>query len=115
MSQAALRDYLQGIEQAYRAGNATEHTYRSNLKALVETLAPGVTATNEPKRVKCGAPDFIITRKQTPSFMNRLLLFRLGRLDLLADFFHILFRLEKCFDMQISRCPALLFLLRRCL
>ena len=66
MSQAALRNYLQEIEQAYRMGNATEHTYRSNLKELVETFAPGVTATNEPKRVKCGAPDFIITRKQTP-------------------------------------------------
>ena len=66
MSQAALRNYLQEIEQAYRMGNATEHTYRSNLKELVETFAPGVSATNDPKRVKCGAPDFIITRKQTP-------------------------------------------------
>ncbi len=66
MSQAALRNYLQEIEQAYRLGNATEHTYRSNLKELVETFAPGTTATNEPKRVKCGAPDFIITKKQTP-------------------------------------------------
>src|SRR2546421_1068741 len=66
MSQTALRNYLQEIEQAYRKGNATEHTYRSNLKELVETFAPGVTATNEPKRVKCGAPDFIITKKQTP-------------------------------------------------
>ena len=66
MSQIALRYYLQEIEQAYRMGNATEHTYRSNLKELVETFAPGVTATNEPKRVKCGAPDFIITKKQIP-------------------------------------------------
>src|SRR2546429_5780971 len=33
---------------------------------LVETFAPGTTATNEPKRVKCGAPDFIVTNKQTP-------------------------------------------------
>src|SRR5947199_3552531 len=66
MNQAALQTYLQGIEQAYRRGNATEHTYRSNLKELLEKFAPGVTATNEPKRVKCGAPDFIITRKQTP-------------------------------------------------
>ena len=41
-------------------------TYRSYLKDLVETLSPGVVATNEPKRIKCGAPDFIITIKQTP-------------------------------------------------
>src|SRR6266702_6616937 len=66
MSQAELRTYLKEIEQTYRIGNATEHTYRSNLKKLLETLAPSVTATNEPKRVKCGAPDFIITHKQTP-------------------------------------------------
>src|SRR6266566_4875832 len=66
MNQAELRTYLKEIEQAYRMGNATEHTYRSNLKKLLETLAPNVTATNEPKHVKCGAPDFIITQKQTP-------------------------------------------------
>ncbi len=66
MSQVALRNYLQEIEQAYRRGNATEHTYRSYLKGLLEKFAPGVTATNEPKRVIRGASDFIITRKQTP-------------------------------------------------
>jgi hypothetical protein len=33
------------------------------LKALIESLASGVTATNEPKQVECGAPDFIISRK----------------------------------------------------
>ena len=66
MSQVALRTYLKEIEQTYRMGNATEHTYRSNLKKLLETLAPNVTATNEPKRVKCGAPDFIITQRQPP-------------------------------------------------
>jgi predicted helicase len=66
MSQAELRTYLKDIEQAHRMGNATEHTYRSNLKKLLEAFAPGVTATNEPKRIKCGAPDFIITKQQTP-------------------------------------------------
>src|SRR5260221_10266383 len=66
MSELALRAYLKGIEQTYRNGNATEHTYRPNLKGLLEALYPGITATNEPKHVKYGAPDFIITRKQTP-------------------------------------------------
>jgi len=65
-TQTELRNYLRGIEQTYRNGNATEHTYRPNLKDLLEALFPGVTATNEPKRVIYGAPDFIITRKQTP-------------------------------------------------
>jgi hypothetical protein len=68
MSQAEteIRHYLRGIEQTYRYGNATEHTYRPNLKQLLQNLYPGVTATNEPKRITCGAPDFIITNKQTP-------------------------------------------------
>ncbi len=61
-----LRHYFNEIEKTYRAGNATEHTYRSDLKNLLEQLFPDVTATNEPKRVKCGAPDFIITRNLTP-------------------------------------------------
>ncbi len=66
MKEELPRNYLKDIEQAYRIGNATEHTYRPYLKELLESFSPGVTATNEPKRVKCGAPDFIITRKQTP-------------------------------------------------
>jgi predicted helicase len=62
----AISDYLQKIEKAYTAGNATEHTHRPALKELMESMAAGITATNEPRRVKCGAPDFIVTKKQTP-------------------------------------------------
>src|SRR6266487_3129350 len=67
MSQKALSIYLKDIEEAYRKGNATEHTYRSYFKTLIEAAAPHVIATNEPKHIKnCGAPDFIITAQQTP-------------------------------------------------
>ena len=66
MSETALRTYMKDIETAFQKGDATEHTHRPTLKALVETLFPGITATNEPKRIACGAPDFIITNKQTP-------------------------------------------------
>ncbi|HYT41490.1 MAG TPA: hypothetical protein VEP90_04040, partial [Methylomirabilota bacterium] len=66
VSEAALRGYLKKIEKVYQAGNATEYTYRSDLKELIETLFPGITATNEPKHIKCGAPDFIITDKHIP-------------------------------------------------
>jgi len=55
--------YRRQIERELQAGNATEHTHRPALKTLIESLAPGVTATNEPKRVECGAPDFIVSRK----------------------------------------------------
>ncbi len=66
VSEAALRSYLKKIEKAFQVGNATEHTYRSDLKELIETLFPGITATNEPKHIACGAPDFIITDKHIP-------------------------------------------------
>ncbi len=57
-----LASYQQQIEKALAQGNPTEHTHRPALKTLIEALAKGITATNEPKRVKCGAPDYIVTR-----------------------------------------------------
>ena len=62
----ALNHYLKTIEKELSAGNATEHTHRPALKSLIESLGSGLTATNEPKRIKCGAPDFIVTHGQTP-------------------------------------------------
>ncbi|MBN2187530.1 MAG: N-6 DNA methylase, partial [Dehalococcoidia bacterium] len=37
-------------------------THRSALEALIGNLSSGVTATNEPKHIECGAPDFIIRK-----------------------------------------------------
>jgi hypothetical protein len=65
-SAPSLRTYVREIERTYRGGNGTEHSYRSHLKQLIEALATGITATHEPIRIACGAPDFIITRGQTP-------------------------------------------------
>jgi hypothetical protein len=56
--------YRRQIEKELQAGNATEHTHRPALKTLIESLASGVTATNEPKRVECGAPDFAVTERR---------------------------------------------------
>ena len=61
-----LRVYLRDVEKALVGGNATEHTYRPFLKRVIESLADGITATNEPRREACGAPDFIITRNSAP-------------------------------------------------
>jgi hypothetical protein len=36
------------------------------LQQLIESLVPGVRATNEPKWQSCGAPDYILTRKDIP-------------------------------------------------
>lgn len=61
-----IEQYISNINQRYRLGNATEHTFRGDLQLLIETLVPTIRATNEPKRQSCGAPDYIITQKDIP-------------------------------------------------
>ena len=46
-----LRQYLKTIEKKLATGDATEHTHRSALEAMVESLASGIIATNEPKHI----------------------------------------------------------------
>ena len=55
--------YIDNLNKRYRLGNATEHTFRGDLQQLLESLVPAVRATNEPRRQRCGAPDYILTRK----------------------------------------------------
>ena len=63
MPATPIDTYRRQIQRELQAGNATEHTHRPALKTLIESLVPGITATNEPKRVECGAPDYVISRK----------------------------------------------------
>jgi predicted helicase len=57
-----LAQYIHTIEKKLALGDATEHTHRSALETLVESLDSGITATNEPKHIECGAPDFILRK-----------------------------------------------------
>lgn len=61
-----IEEYISNINQRYLLGNATEHTFRGDLQQLLESLIPTVRATNEPKRQACGAPDYILTKKDIP-------------------------------------------------
>ena len=61
-----FKTYLQKLQKNLSTGAATEHTHRSALEALLEAVGDGVLATNEPRRIECGAPDYVITRAQTP-------------------------------------------------
>jgi len=54
-----ITEFVTRIKAIHATGNATEHSYRSAFEDLFTKL--GVTALNEPRRVKCGAPDFIIS------------------------------------------------------
>ena len=58
--------YIDRINHLYQLGNATEHTFRGDLAQLIHSLVPDITATNEPKRQSCGAPDYILTKKTIP-------------------------------------------------
>ncbi len=61
-----LDQYITNINKRYKLGNATEHTFRGDLQQLIESLLPGISATNEPKRQSCGAPDYILMKKDIP-------------------------------------------------
>jgi predicted helicase len=57
-----VQDFLQAVIATHKKGNATEHSYRPALQQLFNALDPKVSALNEPKREKVGAPDFSISR-----------------------------------------------------
>ncbi|MCD6567306.1 MAG: DNA methyltransferase, partial [Dehalococcoidia bacterium] len=61
----AFNTYIRTIDKELALGNATEHTHRPALKALLESLGDGIVATNEPRRIECGAPDFIVSKGST--------------------------------------------------
>ncbi len=57
-----ISDFIASVKSIYATGNATEHSYRSAFETLFAALGEDVRALNEPKRVKCGAPDFIVQK-----------------------------------------------------
>lgn len=61
--QQVLRDYLRNLQKDIANGIATEHTFRPALKTCLESLHKDIVATNEPKRIECGAPDYVISQK----------------------------------------------------
>ncbi len=58
--------YFNSLCADFKTGYATEHTYRPALKTLIESFRSDISATNEPRRIECGAPDFIICSANIP-------------------------------------------------
>ena len=58
-----INEYIKQVDQYFRSGIAREHSYRPALQNLLSAILPDTQVTNEPKRQKCGAPDYIITRR----------------------------------------------------
>lgn len=65
-----IHDYIKQINEQFKTGNAREHSYRPMLQQLLSDMLPSFIVTNEPARISCGAPDYIITskREQMPVF-----------------------------------------------
>lgn len=61
-----IPQYLSKINTLYLTGNAREHSYRGDLQNLIMAILPDILVTNEPARVACGAPDYVLTRKDVP-------------------------------------------------
>ncbi len=61
-----VQEYLKQVKSRFNAGISTEHSYRSDLQTLLNNIVDDITVTNEPKRLACGAPDFIIQKGEIP-------------------------------------------------
>ena len=65
--QTAFRTYLRELRTLRATGEATEHSYRSALEALIKALGgSGIEVINEPAQGEYGAPDFIVLRDGAP-------------------------------------------------
>ena len=58
-----ISEYIRELNAQLKGGRATEHSHRPALKTLLEAAVPDALATNEPRQIDCGAPDFVLTRK----------------------------------------------------
>lgn len=61
-----IDEYLIILNQRFQTGISREHSYRGDLQTLLQSILPDVLVTNEPARVDCGSPDYIVTRKDIP-------------------------------------------------
>ncbi|MBM4273173.1 MAG: DNA methyltransferase [Deltaproteobacteria bacterium] len=63
-----FKDYVQALQTALAAKDATEHTHRPALKTLLESVDPTIRATNEPREdvTTCGKPDMRVSRGAVP-------------------------------------------------
>ena len=61
-----VQEYLGDIRRQFATGVAAEHAYRPALKRLLEAHRTRIVAVNDPRRVDCGAPDFIVQKGKVP-------------------------------------------------
>ena len=59
------KEYISEVNKQFQTGVAREHAYRPALQQLMTTMLQKCITTNEPARIECGAPDFIIAQKSS--------------------------------------------------
>lgn len=62
-----ISEYVENISERYKTGISREHSYRGDLQTLLESMLENVLVTNEPARIECGAPDYILTNDGIPA------------------------------------------------
>jgi predicted helicase len=60
----AFKDYVAELKTIRNSGQATENSYYTALKSLIEDLDPSVAVVINPKKTPHGSPDFRLTRKK---------------------------------------------------
>jgi hypothetical protein len=98
-----IGQFLGAVEEEHASGQATEHSYRPALQALLNSLADGITALNEPKRTEVGAPDFNIYRT------GNILVGNVEAKDLPIDIRHLKGRNKKQRDDYAGAQPNLVY------
>lgn len=61
-----FKEYIREIDRLYNVGNTTEHSFRGTLATYLQSILKNFVVTNEPRRIDCGAPDYVITLKSIP-------------------------------------------------
>ena len=61
-----FKEYIRAIDQLYHVGNTTEHSFRGSLASYLQSILNNFVVTNEPRRIDCGAPDYVITQNNVP-------------------------------------------------
>lgn len=61
-----IQSYINALQQRFQTGISREHAYRGDLQALLTAMLPDILVINEPARVTCGSPDYVLTKKDIP-------------------------------------------------
>ncbi len=61
-TERAVAEYVAGMEEKFKTGQARESTYRPLFEGLVQAFDPTLKILNEPSRSEHGSPDFVFLR-----------------------------------------------------